>query len=147
MSFPKRLICVMMPASKKWRRPIFWLISLVVWELRSFVMAVGANRFCMPVLAKRTWASGDSPASTATQPWSLGANDGDNFSGIIDEVQVSSIARSIILAADLILIYLVQNAPTLSTEMAAAVAGNTAIAKLRVAQPKFVRRTYRALGL
>ncbi len=38
--------------------------------------------------------AGDSPASTATQPWSLGANDGDNFSGIIDEVQVSSIARS-----------------------------------------------------
>ncbi|BBY31961.1 hypothetical protein BST33_08345 [Mycolicibacter minnesotensis] len=50
-------------------------------------------------------------------------------------------------SADLILIYLVQNAPALSTEMAAAVAGNTAIAKLRVAQPKFVRRTYAALGL
>lgn len=50
-------------------------------------------------------------------------------------------------SADLILIYLVQNAPALSTDMAAAVAGNTAIAKLRVAQPKFVRRTYAALGL
>lgn len=49
-------------------------------------------------------------------------------------------------AADLILVYLVQNAPTLSTEAAAAVAGNTSIAKLRVAQPKFVHRTYRALG-
>jgi len=50
-------------------------------------------------------------------------------------------------AADLILLYLVQNAPTLSTESAAAVAGNTSMAKLRTAQPKFVRRTYRALGL
>ncbi|CAJ1499381.1 serine hydrolase domain-containing protein [[Mycobacterium] kokjensenii] len=50
-------------------------------------------------------------------------------------------------AADLILIYLVQNAPTLTTEAAAAVAGNTSVAKLRVAQPKFVRRTYSALGL
>lgn len=50
-------------------------------------------------------------------------------------------------AADLILLYLVQNATTLSTESAAAVAGNTSIAKLRVAQPKFVRRTYSALGL
>lgn len=50
-------------------------------------------------------------------------------------------------SADLILLYLVQNSPTLSTESAAAVAGNTSVAKLRVAQPKFVRRTYRALGL
>lgn len=50
-------------------------------------------------------------------------------------------------AADLILIYLVQNAPTLSTESAAAVAGNTSIAKLRTAQPKFVRQSYRGLGL
>lgn len=50
-------------------------------------------------------------------------------------------------AADLILLYLVQNSPTLSTESAAAVAGNTSIAKLRIAQPKFVRRTYRGLGL
>lgn len=49
--------------------------------------------------------------------------------------------------ADLILLYLVQNSPTLSTDSAAAVAGNTSIAKLRVAQPKFVHRTYRALGL
>ncbi|MEO6792845.1 MAG: serine hydrolase domain-containing protein [Mycobacterium sp.] len=49
--------------------------------------------------------------------------------------------------ADLILLYLVQNSPTLSTDSAAAVAGNTSIAKLRIAQPKFVRRTYRALGL
>lgn len=50
-------------------------------------------------------------------------------------------------AAEVILLYLVQNSPTLSTESAAAVAGNTSIAKLRIAQPKFVRRTYRALGL
>jgi CubicO group peptidase (beta-lactamase class C family) len=49
--------------------------------------------------------------------------------------------------ADLILIYLIQNAPDLSTEAAAAVAGNTSLAKLRTAQPKFVRRTYEALGL
>lgn len=52
--------------------------------------------------------------------------------------------------AELILLYLVQNQPTLSAESAAAaaaVAGNTSIAKLRTAQPKFVRRTYRALGL
>lgn len=48
-------------------------------------------------------------------------------------------------SADLILIYLVQNSPTLTTEAAAAVAGNTSVAKLRVAQPKFVRRTYAAL--
>ena len=50
-------------------------------------------------------------------------------------------------AADLILIYLIQNAPDLSAEAAAAVAGNTSLAKLRTAQPKFVRRTYEALGL
>ncbi len=50
-------------------------------------------------------------------------------------------------AADLILLYLIQNAPTLSTESAAAIAGNTSVAKLMVAQPKFVRRTYAALGL
>ncbi|MGV0625788.1 serine hydrolase domain-containing protein [Mycolicibacter minnesotensis] len=49
--------------------------------------------------------------------------------------------------ADLILIYLVQNAPMLSPEAAVAVAGNTSVAKLRAAQPKFVRRTYAALGL
>lgn len=47
---------------------------------------------------------------------------------------------------DLILIYLVQNSPTLTADMATAVAGNTSIAKLRVAQPKFVRRTYAALS-
>lgn len=50
-------------------------------------------------------------------------------------------------AAEVILLYLVQNSPTLSTEAAVAVAGNTSVAKLRVAQPKFVHRTYRALGL
>lgn len=50
-------------------------------------------------------------------------------------------------AAELILVYLVQNHPTLSTEAAAAVAGNTSIAKLRTAQPKFVYRTYKALDL
>lgn len=50
-------------------------------------------------------------------------------------------------AADLILLYLIQNAPTLSTDSAAAIAGNTSVAKLMVAQPKFVRRTYAALGL
>lgn len=49
--------------------------------------------------------------------------------------------------ADLILLYLVQNLPMLSSDAAAAVAGNTSQAKLRTAQPKFVRQTYRALGL
>lgn len=49
--------------------------------------------------------------------------------------------------ADLILIYLIQNAPDLSDEAGEAVAGNTSLAKLRTAQPKFVRRTYEALGL
>jgi CubicO group peptidase (beta-lactamase class C family) len=49
--------------------------------------------------------------------------------------------------AELILIYLIQNAPDLSSEAAEAVAGNTSLAKLRTAQPKFVRRTYQALGL
>ncbi len=48
--------------------------------------------------------------------------------------------------ADLILIYLIQNAPDLSPD-AAAIAGNTSLAKLRTAQPKFVRRTYEALDL
>jgi CubicO group peptidase (beta-lactamase class C family) len=47
-------------------------------------------------------------------------------------------------ANDLILIYLIQNYPDL-TSAAAAVAGNTALAKLQSAQPKFVRRTYAAL--
>jgi CubicO group peptidase (beta-lactamase class C family) len=47
---------------------------------------------------------------------------------------------------DLILIYLVQNHPTLSADAAAAVAGNTSQAKLMTALPRFVRRTYEALG-
>ena len=50
-------------------------------------------------------------------------------------------------AADLILLYLIQNCPDLSVDAATAVAGNTSLAKLRTAQPKFVRRTYRALDL
>jgi CubicO group peptidase (beta-lactamase class C family) len=50
-------------------------------------------------------------------------------------------------ANDLILIYLIQNYPDLNAAAAAAVAGNTAVAKLQSAQPKFVRRTYEALGL
>ena len=45
---------------------------------------------------------------------------------------------------DLILIYLIQNYPDLSSA-AAAVAGNTALAKLQAVQPKFVRRSYAAL--
>ena len=49
-------------------------------------------------------------------------------------------------ANDLILIYLIQNYPDLSAA-AAAVAGNTALARLQSTQPKFVRRTYAALGL
>lgn len=49
--------------------------------------------------------------------------------------------------ADLILIYLIQNLPDLSVDAATAVAGNTSLARLRTAQPKFVRRTYQALGL
>lgn len=49
-------------------------------------------------------------------------------------------------ANDLILIYLIQNYPDL-TAAAAAVAGNTALAKLQSVQPRFVRRTYAALGL
>ena len=47
---------------------------------------------------------------------------------------------------DLILIYLIQNYPDL-TAAAAAVAGNTSLAKLQSVQPRFVRRTYAALGL
>ena len=50
-------------------------------------------------------------------------------------------------AADLILLYLIQNCPDLTVDAATAVAGNTSLAKLRTAQPKFVRRTYSALGL
>jgi len=50
-------------------------------------------------------------------------------------------------SANLILLYLIQNCPDLSVDAATAVAGNTSLAKLRTAQPKFVRRTYSALGL
>ncbi|MCW2689614.1 MAG: Beta-lactamase [Mycobacterium sp.] len=50
-------------------------------------------------------------------------------------------------SADLILLYLIQNHPKFSTDAAAAVAGNTSLAKLQTAQPKFVRRTYQALEL
>ena len=50
-------------------------------------------------------------------------------------------------SAELILVYLIQNLPDLTVDAATAVAGNTSLAKLRTAQPKFVRRTYRALGL
>jgi CubicO group peptidase (beta-lactamase class C family) len=46
---------------------------------------------------------------------------------------------------DRILIYLVQNHPTLSSDAAAAVAGNTSQAKLMTALPRFVHRTYKAL--
>lgn len=47
---------------------------------------------------------------------------------------------------DLILIYLIQNAPDQSPD-ASAIAGNTSLAALRTAQPRFVRRTYAALDL
>ena len=50
-------------------------------------------------------------------------------------------------SADLILIYLIQNLPEVNVDAAAAVAGNTSLAKLQSAQPKFVRRTYQALEL
>lgn len=49
-------------------------------------------------------------------------------------------------ANDLILIYKIQNYPDL-TSAAAAVAGNTSLARLQSVQPRFVRRTYGALGL
>jgi CubicO group peptidase (beta-lactamase class C family) len=50
--------------------------------------------------------------------------------------------------AELILLYLVQNHPTLAPDAAAAaVAGNTSRARLQSVQPKFVHRTYRALEL
>lgn len=49
---------------------------------------------------------------------------------------------------DVILLYLIQNMPNLAADTAAAaIAGNTSIAKLQTAQPKFVHRTYRALEL
>ncbi|AFM17167.1 penicillin-binding protein, beta-lactamase class C [Mycolicibacterium chubuense NBB4] len=50
-------------------------------------------------------------------------------------------------AADVILIYFIQNVPNLTADAAAAVAGNTSLAKLQSAQPKFVRRTYEALDV
>jgi CubicO group peptidase (beta-lactamase class C family) len=48
-------------------------------------------------------------------------------------------------SADLIMLYLIQNHPDMSGGAAAAVSGNTSLAKLQGVQPKFVRRTYRAL--
>jgi CubicO group peptidase (beta-lactamase class C family) len=48
--------------------------------------------------------------------------------------------------ADLVLLYLIQNHPDMTVD-AAAVAGNTSLAKLQSAQPKFVRRTYQALDI
>lgn len=47
---------------------------------------------------------------------------------------------------DLILIYLIQNYPDF-TAAAAAVSGNTALARLQSTQPKFVRRSYAGLDL
>lgn len=49
--------------------------------------------------------------------------------------------------SELVLLYLTQNHPALSTESAAAVSGNTHRVTLQAVQPKFVRRTYRALEL
>ena len=45
---------------------------------------------------------------------------------------------------DVILIYLIQNYPDLTS---AAAAGNTDLARLQSVQPRFVKRTYAALGL
>ena len=50
------------------------------------------------------------------------------------------------LVLAVILIYLIQNLPDMNVD-AAAIAGNTSLAKLQSAQPKFVRRTYQALEL
>ncbi|EHI13464.1 serine hydrolase domain-containing protein [Mycolicibacterium thermoresistibile] len=50
-------------------------------------------------------------------------------------------------SADLILIYLIQNFPTLGVDAAATIAGNTSLLKLQSVQPKFVRCTYQALDL
>lgn len=50
-------------------------------------------------------------------------------------------------SADLILLYLIQNHPDMSADAGEAVAGNTSLAKLQGVQPKFVRRTYRALDI
>ena len=49
-------------------------------------------------------------------------------------------------ANDLVVIYLIQNYPDLSASVAAAVAGNTSLARLQSVQPKFLRRTYAALN-
>ncbi|MGB5149419.1 MAG: serine hydrolase domain-containing protein [Mycobacterium sp.] len=49
-------------------------------------------------------------------------------------------------ANDVIVLYLIQNYPDRTADVAQ-VAGNTSMAKLRMAQPKFVRRTYQALGV
>jgi CubicO group peptidase (beta-lactamase class C family) len=49
-------------------------------------------------------------------------------------------------SADLVLLYLIQNHPDFTVD-AAAVAGNTSLAKLRAVQPKFVRHTYKALDI
>lgn len=49
-------------------------------------------------------------------------------------------------SAELILLYLIQNHPEMSVD-AAAVSGNTSLARLQVAQPRFVRRTYQALEI
>jgi CubicO group peptidase (beta-lactamase class C family) len=49
-------------------------------------------------------------------------------------------------ANDVIVLYLIQNYPNRTADVAQ-VAGNTSMAKLRMAQPKFVRRTYQGLGL
>jgi CubicO group peptidase (beta-lactamase class C family) len=48
---------------------------------------------------------------------------------------------------EVILLYFVQNHPALTPDAATAVAGNTSRARLQSVQPKFVHRTYRALGL
>lgn len=50
-------------------------------------------------------------------------------------------------SADVIMLYLIQNFPNLTVDAAAAIAGNSSLAKLQSAQPKFVRRTYEALDL
>jgi CubicO group peptidase (beta-lactamase class C family) len=50
-------------------------------------------------------------------------------------------------SAELILIYLIQNQPDMAADAGSAVAGNTSLAKLQGVQPKFVRRTYQALGI
>ena len=50
-------------------------------------------------------------------------------------------------SADLILIYLIQNLPDLSADVGASIVGNTPLAKLQSAQPKFVRWTYETLDI